>query len=122
MNITEYTEAVLNNDISIKTMVSNTLKRKSLNYFIDKMKTHFGIEMKFSNDRQNKIITKWVEISNIGSAIHMIIRRMIILSLKENSFSVLILELLSLSVSEIKKKIKVFICISLAKRLSSGLR
>lgn len=61
MNITEYTEAVLNNDISIKTMVSNTLKRKSLNYFIDKMKTHFGIEMKFSNDRQNKIITKWVE-------------------------------------------------------------
>ena len=61
MNINEYTEAVLNNDISLKTMISNTLKRKSLNYFIDKMKTHFGIEMKFNTDRQIKIITKWVE-------------------------------------------------------------
>ena len=61
MNINEYTEALLNNEVSIKTMVSNTVKRKSLNYFIDKMKTHFGIEMKFNTDRQIKIITKWVE-------------------------------------------------------------
>lgn len=61
MNIKEYTESILNSEVSMKTMVTNTLKKKSLSYFIDKMKTYFGIEMRFNNDRQIKIITKWIE-------------------------------------------------------------
>ncbi|HAU85561.1 MAG TPA: hypothetical protein DCW90_08680 [Lachnospiraceae bacterium] len=61
MTVNEYAEAILNENVSLKTMISNQLKRKSLDYFIDKMKNHFGIEMRFSNERQIKIVTKWVE-------------------------------------------------------------
>lgn len=61
MNLNDYAELMLNENVSVKTILTNTLKKKSLNYFVDKMKTHFGIEMKFNNERQMKIITKWVE-------------------------------------------------------------
>lgn len=61
MNINEYVEETLNNNISIGTMASNMLKKKTLNYIVDKMKSHFGIEMRFSHEKQIKIITKWVE-------------------------------------------------------------
>mgnify|MGYP004638936281 FL=1 len=61
MNLNDYAELMLNENLSVKTILTNTLKKKSLNYFVDKMKTHFGIEMKFNNERQMKIITKWVE-------------------------------------------------------------
>ena len=61
MNINEYVEETLNSNISIGSIIKNTLKKKSLNYFVDKVKIHFGIEMRFQNERQIKIITKWIE-------------------------------------------------------------
>lgn len=61
MTINEYAEKSLKMNIPMKTMILNTAKEKSLNYAIDKVKSHFGLEMVFSNGAQLNAITRWIE-------------------------------------------------------------
>lgn len=61
MTINEYAEKSFNLQIPMRTMIMNTAKQKSLNYAVDKIKAHFGLEMIFSSAVQINAITRWIE-------------------------------------------------------------
>lgn len=61
MTINDYVEKQVVSNMSLKNMVLTTAKTKGLNFAVDKVKNHFGIEMIFSNSAQINAITKWIE-------------------------------------------------------------
>lgn len=61
MNINEVMERTMTANVSIKDLIKSTVKEKSLNFAVDRIKMQFGMEMRFTLQSQIKAITAWIE-------------------------------------------------------------